>query len=397
MSDYLQSAQNGSIGAIEILMNKSFGSQGVTVRVDKSGPTLKITLKAPGRVGIDRKLASRVTAGLTKIKPKGFTGAIIEGRTINPDKLAWSTRWGVVSAEKKRQGGTSLPKAKVSVGGKDSKGVFKKRLTVAFLGVVAGLGGYMAWVLYAPSLKSEPTSLPDPVQVAESESPAETPPSVESKPPDYSYRDAITQAAAAADRSTTAATQNEWSNAAKAWEESIALMKLVPESSENYATAQSKISEYQGSLEYAQQRSVAPPPTIGASKTSVQNIFEQDAVNFVFKNSPLRDGTPRLLGTAPNSLAIIELYGAKDDLTSATMSTFIGRGVSAELLAAYNLAFLNEVAPGYDWDSELSDSVDALSTGDSEEMRIRAGDNIVSMTLTDVAGVFMLLISVEPG
>ena len=78
------------------------------------------------------------------------------------------------------------------------------------------------------------------------------------------------------------------------------------------------------------------------------------------------------------------------------MSTFIGRGVSAELLAAYNLAFLNEVAPGYDWDSELSDSVDALSDGDSEEMRIRAGDNIVSMTLTDVAGVFVLLISVDP-
>ena len=127
MTDYLQSAKNGSVGAVEVLMNKSFGPKGVTVRVDKSDSTLKITLKAASQSALDRQLASRVKAGLDKIKPKGFTGAIIEGRTIKPDRLIWSARWGVTYSGKKPQPATSSSKAKVSVGVKASNEPFKKK------------------------------------------------------------------------------------------------------------------------------------------------------------------------------------------------------------------------------------------------------------------------------
>lgn len=401
MPDFMQLAKDGNIGAIEVLMNKSFGSQGVVVRVDKSDSTLKITLKSPSDSGPDQKLAERVKAGLGKVKPKGFAGAVIEGRTIKSDKLVWSTQWGVIhAASKPKPVASSPPKATVSVGGKSSKEAFKKKVVVALLGIIAGLVGYIAWAMYGQAFKAAltPLSSPEPVEVAESKAESRSEPPVETTPPpDYSYKDAIDQALDAVDKSQTASTSAEWRNAAAAWDEATVLMKRVPESNENYAEAQGKISEYQRNLEYAQSQAIATLPTIGASKAAVQAVFSQPDVDFSFENSPLTDGTPRLLGTAPGNLAMIELYGLEDKLTKAVMMTFIGRGISPELMAAYNVAFLTEVAPGYDWDSEIADSVDDLSSGRSEEVRKRAGSNIVSMTLTETLGVFMFIVSVEPG
>ena len=201
----------------------------------------------------------------------------------------------------------------------------------------------------------------------------------------------------AVDKSAVANTHAEWGDAVGAWDEAISLMNRVPESHESYTVAQSKIDEYQRNLEYAQSQEIDSLPTIGTSKVKVQNKFSQSGIDFSFKGSPLTDGTPRLLGTAPNDLALIELYGPEDKLTKAVMMTFIGRGISPELLAAYNVAFLTELAPGYDWDSEIADGVDTLSSGSSEEVRIRARDSVVSMTLTEALGVFIFLVTVEPG
>jgi sulfur relay (sulfurtransferase) DsrC/TusE family protein len=72
-----------------------------------------------------------------------------------------------------------------------------------------------------------------------------------------SWSDAVAKAIAASEAAQTAKTANEWKDVAALWSEAIELMKAVPESSEHYEVAQSKISEYQPNLEYAQTREEA--------------------------------------------------------------------------------------------------------------------------------------------
>jgi pilus assembly protein FimV len=67
------------------------------------------------------------------------------------------------------------------------------------------------------------------------------------------FREAVNAAQNAANLAQTASTPAEWQAVADSWEEAIALMKQVPESDPNYATAQQKAIDYQPNLDYAQQ------------------------------------------------------------------------------------------------------------------------------------------------
>lgn len=169
MPDFMRLAKDGNIGAIEVLMNKPFGSQGVVVRVDKSDSTLKITLKSPSDSGPDQKLAERVKAGLGKVKPKGFAGAVIEGRTIKSDKLVWSTQWGVIHAASKPQ--PVMPPSKI-VKERNPSGDFeldvdlgghRNWVVLGLLGILAGMGTWAWWITRferqaASRANSEPTT-----------------------------------------------------------------------------------------------------------------------------------------------------------------------------------------------------------------------------------------------
>ncbi|MGD1949036.1 MAG: hypothetical protein ACFB14_05250 [Leptolyngbyaceae cyanobacterium] len=103
MPDFLQAAKNGNIGALEALMNKSFGSQGVVVHISNVNSTLKVTLKTPDDPGPDKKLVLRVNAGLTKISPKGFDKVFVCAKTMKSDKPIWSLQWELKSSEKNYQ------------------------------------------------------------------------------------------------------------------------------------------------------------------------------------------------------------------------------------------------------------------------------------------------------
>lgn len=74
-----------------------------------------------------------------------------------------------------------------------------------------------------------------------------------------SFGDAVNAAMEAAEVTQTAQTPEEWSKVADLWDKSIELMKAVPETSENYQTAQQKTVEYQDNLEYAQQNAGIGP------------------------------------------------------------------------------------------------------------------------------------------
>ena len=76
---------------------------------------------------------------------------------------------------------------------------------------------------------------------------------VEISPDADPFAAAINTAMNAAVLTQTATTQAEWQQVASQWQEAIALMQAVPQSSANYQTAQTKIPEYQKNLAYAQQ------------------------------------------------------------------------------------------------------------------------------------------------
>jgi hypothetical protein len=84
-----------------------------------------------------------------------------------------------------------------------------------------------------------------------------------------SFRDAVNQAMEAAKLAQTAKTSEEWTKVAASWQQSINLMKAVPEASPNYETAQKKAVEYQTNLEYAHQNirttaNSSPSPSVVA-------------------------------------------------------------------------------------------------------------------------------------
>ncbi|WP_416666771.1 hypothetical protein [Egbenema bharatensis] len=69
------------------------------------------------------------------------------------------------------------------------------------------------------------------------------------------FRNAVNKAMEVAELTQRAKTPEEWREVANLWEQAITLMKSVPQNSPSYETAQSKVSEYQRNLEYAQNNS----------------------------------------------------------------------------------------------------------------------------------------------
>lgn len=67
------------------------------------------------------------------------------------------------------------------------------------------------------------------------------------------FGEAVKAAMSAATLTQNAKTPEQWQQVANKWQEAIALMEAVPESSANYNTARQKAIEYQNNLNYAQQ------------------------------------------------------------------------------------------------------------------------------------------------
>jgi hypothetical protein len=139
----------------------------------------------------------------------------------------------------------------------------------------------------APS--SETTS-PQAVQteiVEESSSP-------EAPPVDDSFSEAVHFAMSAAEAAQTAQTTDEWENVAFFWSKAIESMKAVPESSENYQTAQQKAEEYQQNLEYAQQNAqVSSEPTVSNTSKPEQIAIASGGLGDTRPNFDKKYGTGR--------------------------------------------------------------------------------------------------------
>lgn len=76
-------------------------------------------------------------------------------------------------------------------------------------------------------------------------------------PPANPFKEAVKKAIAAANQTQTAQSQADWQAVVVQWQEAIALMQAVPQSSPNYQLAQQKVGEYQRNLNYGQQKAAS--------------------------------------------------------------------------------------------------------------------------------------------
>ena len=112
MSDTLKAAARaGDPKALEALMNKSFGSRGITVRVTNSGSLLRVLLR--GTEAPDRALLPLIQKGLGSIKPAGFEKVVVSARAIGKGDV-WTETWqlapGNAAAKSLSANNTKTPK-----------------------------------------------------------------------------------------------------------------------------------------------------------------------------------------------------------------------------------------------------------------------------------------------
>lgn len=425
MSDPLKAAARaGDPKALEVLMNKFFGSKGITVRVTNSGSLLRVLLR--GKTAPDKGVLTVIRQGLGSIKPAGFNKVIVTAKAMGK-RDSWSEQWELAGGSV----GDSLPApappkpaVKTLASNQPPTAWYKKSwLIITLLVFFPFVGIPLVWTSQWSKNKKIGTSIvsgiwllalfiqdPNPTptiraQESQQELSVEEPAAaevaqVEASPPpvvDRTFADAVNQAMAASEASQTATSQDDWDSVANLWDAAVSQMESVPALNADYATAQLKVNEYQQNLDYAKERSIALSPKLNLSKAELKSYFSQRGLGFSFEEIPLTDGTPRLLGNSANGLMTIELYGSTDAITEAVILTIIGEGVPTNLLASVNLAFLNKVAPGYDWESTLSETMLELFDSKSEEkQRIRAGNKIVSIKLSEISGNYMLLVNVTP-
>jgi len=93
MSKSLQElAKDGDVKALEALMNKSFNSRGVEVRVTNSGSLLRINLRS--KTAPPASLAVQIKKGLVSIAPRGFEKVFVIAEVIGGSN-AWSQQWSL--------------------------------------------------------------------------------------------------------------------------------------------------------------------------------------------------------------------------------------------------------------------------------------------------------------
>ena len=96
MSEFLkEAAKAGDAQALETLMNQSFKSQGILIKVHSSGPLLKILIQ--GSELPDRKLASSIKKGLSSINPQGVEKVFLKAQETIAGQ-SWSTQWMMEAA-----------------------------------------------------------------------------------------------------------------------------------------------------------------------------------------------------------------------------------------------------------------------------------------------------------
>ena len=160
-----------------------------------------------------------------------------------------------------------------------------------------------------PSPNAQPT-----LSLVKSEAPV---PSVQTDP----YEDANSKEISAATISQSAHSPDDWNLIIATWTEAITLMRSVPNTSPNYASAQKKVLEYQHSLEVAKKQAAKPansPDVATANSPSVPKVtsISQSA------GSSLVATTPKLAKSVAKVSSLPVPANSEQDLAKAFLKKY---------------------------------------------------------------------------
>ena len=136
------------------------------------------------------------------------------------------------------------------------------------------------------------------------------------------------------------------------------------------------------------------PKGIGVSRHAIQSIFEKPELGFTFDSSHLEDGRPRVTGSS--ELALIELIGPPEDISSAYMMVFLPNDSPNEVTT--NLlrlgAFMSHAVPtwkeGVSW---LTDNLKRVIA--QEEVQTTHGHLVITLKHYSSMGNITLKIAVQ--
>ncbi|MEG3894375.1 MULTISPECIES: hypothetical protein [unclassified Microcoleus] len=264
--NFQELAKQGNLAtAIASWLNSQLQSEGIAASANLDGDCLDIILEAE-QVPREDTLVDFVRSKLTNLQSDSIRKVKVEGRESGQIAAAWSQEFTLESSTLEPQSfaGESVPntavaniddRAEMESNIEEEKSpefaAFEKRLRSTFIvvGLVTGMLAIAA-VAFVGKILNEPAATagnnPD-----ETATPATAP---------DTFREAVNSAVKAAELGRSAKTKEDWTTVADRWQEAVSLMRRVPVSSPNHQLAQTKVSEYQKYLLYAQEAAVNPPP-----------------------------------------------------------------------------------------------------------------------------------------
>lgn len=266
-----QLARQGDPSAIAALMNRTLQPKGITAKAAARHGCLQIQLES-AQVPNQAALVKFVNNGLNNLGVRSIRSVRLYGYQAGAEVPAWEEEIVLPIAEPDEPTLLEFDEATEKNGSVAAEPVIisspsfeadwqddspprrsksKLLLPLLAIAILAGLGA-IAYALW-PRLRPQPASLPT-VAVSPSVASPVASPTISVAPSATPFRDAVNKATEAATATQTAATAEEWQQIVTLWEESIVLMNQVPQDDANYAIAQEKIDQYQGYLDYAQQR-----------------------------------------------------------------------------------------------------------------------------------------------
>ncbi|MBD2091586.1 hypothetical protein H6F67_17215 [Microcoleus sp. FACHB-1515] len=263
-------ARQGDPSAIAALMNRTLKPKGITAKAVARQGCLQIQLEST-QVPNQTALTKFVSQGLNNLGVRSIRSVRLYGYQVGSEIPAWEEELVLPNAaeeptileieEETSQNGAmpaTMTSSSFDSDWQDESAPPPRRrsnsrllLPLLAIALLAGLGALAYYLL--PRLSPQPEPLP-----TLADSPVATEPTPEPTatvaPSQTPFRDAVNRATEAATQTQTAATADEWQQVVTLWEEAIVLMNQVPQNDANYATAQEKVSEYQGYLDYAQRK-----------------------------------------------------------------------------------------------------------------------------------------------
>lgn len=135
---------------------------------------------------------------------------------------------------------------------------------------------------------------------------------------------------------------------------------------------------------------------LNVSRQQIVNLYSQKEIGFKFEESSPVDGQPRVMGTSPDDLAILELIGPPENLQSASIVIFIPADRQDIILknSVYMLGLVKNVMPEWDGGSDwVVNSLEKLF--EEETISTTQGNKYVELTASKELGMIILTIKAK--